>query len=122
MSGARKNAIPAYKLLTAQSLGASFQSDPITLTTATHIGFACSTASVTSNTGTFAVQYRVIKDINTYSDWAELTLSSIPTLASANTSFLIDVTVPPGQVRLTFTASGSTPNGTVTVWITGDQT
>lgn len=121
MTSARKNAIPAYKLLTAQSLASSFQSDPITLSTATHIGFACSTASVTANTGTFGVQFRVFKDINLFSDWIDLSFATAPSLVNANAQLLLDITVPPGQVRLKFTPGGATPNGTVTVWISGDQ-
>jgi hypothetical protein len=120
MSG-RKNAIPAYQLVNAQSLAASFQSDVITLTTATHIGFNCSTASVTTNTGTFGVQYRVYKDSNDYSDWTDLTLSTTPTLASTNIKFLMDVTVPPGQVRAVYTKGSGTQDGTVTMWVSGDQ-
>jgi hypothetical protein len=120
MSG-RKNAIPAYKLVNAQSLAASFQSAAVTLATATHIGFNIDTASVTDNTGTFGVQHRIYKDSNTYSEWADLTLSATPTLADADATMLLDITVPPGQVRLTFTAAGGTPDGTCTVWISGEQ-
>lgn len=120
MSG-RKNVIPPFKLVSAQSLAASFQSDPVTLTTATHIGFNCSTASVTSNSGTFGVQFRVYKDANNYSDWTELTLSDEPTLNDANLQFLMDITVPPGQVRMRYTKSVGTTDGTVTVWVSGEQ-
>lgn len=121
MSGSRKNVIPAFKLVSAQSLASTFQSTPVTLTTATHIGFNCSTSGVTSNTGTFDVQHRVFKDVNTFSDWATLTLSSQPSLLNADKTFLIDVTVIPGQIRLFFTTSAGSPNGTLTVWISGDQ-
>lgn len=101
MSG-RKNVIPAYQLLDAQSLGDSFTSDPITLTTVSRVGFNVATSGVTDNVGTFGVQHRVYKDANFYSDWSDLTLSSVPTLANDDDTFLIDVSVPPGQVRLKF--------------------
>lgn len=121
MSGSRKNVIPPFKLATAQALSASFNSDPVTLTTATHIGFNCSTASVTSNAGIFGVQFRTYKDANNFSDWTTLTLSAVPTLANTNLQFLMDVTLPPGQVRMFFTKSVGTTDGNVTVWVSGDQ-
>ncbi len=101
MSG-RKNAIPAYKLVSDQSLAGGFESDPVTLATATHIGFNVATDGVTENTGSFGVEHRVYKDENFFSDWAELTLSAVPTLAGVDRTFLMDVTVPPGQVRMFF--------------------
>ena len=117
----RKNAIPPHRFLNDQSLAASFQSSAITLTTATRIGFNLSTSGVTDNTGTFSVQFRVYKDVNNYSDWTTLSLDTSPTLSDADTQFLLDVSVPPGQVRLAFTAAGGTPNGTVDCWISGEQ-
>lgn len=120
MSG-RKNAIPAYRLVNAQSLAASFNSAIVTLATATHIGFNCSTASVVTNAGTFGIEFRVYQGLHDFSDWTALTLSSTPTLANADAKFLMDVTVPPGQVRMTYTKSSGTVDGTVTVWVSGDQ-
>jgi hypothetical protein len=100
----RKNIIPAYKILNDQSLGATWQSEPITLSTVSRLAFSVSTSGITNNVGTFSVQHRVYKDVNNYSDWVTLTLSSTPTLADANDQILIDVSVPPGQVRLVFTS------------------
>lgn len=102
MSG-RKNFVKAYKTKNDQSLGSSFQTDPITLTTASRLGFNVEATGVTANTGTFAVQHRIHKDDNGFSAWATLTLSATPTLADADATMLIDVSVPPGQVRLAFT-------------------
>lgn len=120
MSG-RKNILPPFKLLNAESLAASFESEPVTITTVTHVGITLETASVTDNTGTFGVQWRAYKDAQNYSAWATLSLSSTPTLADANMTDLLDLRLPPGQFRITFTAAGGTPDGTVTAWVTGNS-
>ncbi len=120
MSG-RKNILPPHKLIEAESLAADFESDPITITTATHLAITLETAGVTDNTGTFSVQYRVYKDDRESSEWINLTLTSVPTLEDADMTDLLDLRVPPGQVRVTFVASGSTPDGAVTCWVTGNM-
>lgn len=117
----RKNVLKAYKLETAADLSANFETTPVTLTTATRVAFNVSTASVTDNTGTFGVEHRHYRDAEHYSDWAALTLDSTPTLADTNAQILVDVDVPPGQVRLTFVAAGGTPDGTADVWVTGAE-
>lgn len=121
MSG-RKNVLTAFKLLSAQSLAANFSSPVTTLTTATHVGYNVAASGVTDNTGTFSVEHRLWKNQNEYSEWATLTLSPTPTLGDADTVMLIDVTVPPGQIRLSFTAAGGTPDGVIDVWLSGEQT
>lgn len=120
MSG-RKNILPAFKLVDGESLGASFASDPVTVNTATHVCFNITTAGVSDNTGTFAVEHRIYKDSGNYSGWASLTLSSAPTLGDDDAVFMLDLRLPPGQVRVVFTAAGGTPDGTVDVWVTGNS-
>jgi hypothetical protein len=115
---AQRQLLPAHKLVDGESLGSSFDSDPVTVNAANRVGFNISTADVTSGTGTFDIQHRVYKDVNSYSDWATLTLDSTPTMAGADAQFLVDVSVPPGQLRVKYTASG-TPDGTCDVWISG---
>lgn len=114
----RSDYLKAFKLTDAESLASSFDSDPVTVTTTNRIGFNISTASVTAGTGTFQLQHRMFKDDNNASDWATLTLSSTPTMAGADAQFLVDADVPPGQVRIKYTASG-TPDGTATIWVSG---
>ena len=102
MSG-RKNLIPPYQLESAADLGNSFETDPVTVSTATRVAFNVSTSDVSANTGTFGVQHRIYKNADEASEWATLSLDATPTLADADAQMLIDVTVPPGQVRLAFT-------------------
>lgn len=120
MSG-RKNILPAFKLVDGESLGESFDSEPVTVNTATHVCFNITTSDVTDNTGAFSVQHRIYKDSGNYSGWADLTLSAAPTLGDADAVFMLDLRLPPGQVRVSFTAAGGTPNGTVDVWVTGNS-
>jgi hypothetical protein len=99
----RKNILPAHLLLNDQSLAPSWASNPVTVTTATRVAFNVATSGVTDNAGVFSVEYRVYKDDRNYSAWTSLTLDSAPTLADDDANILIDVNVPPGQVRLVFT-------------------
>lgn len=117
----RKNILRAHKLLTAESLADDFESDPVTLTTATRIAFNIKAYDVSDNSGTFSVEHRLYRDADNYSDWASLTLDASPVLADDDVTLLVDVDVPPGQVRLVFTADGGTPDGSADVWITGAQ-
>jgi len=105
------NILKAYKLVTAQTLASSFNSNPVTLTTLDKVCFNIDCTSVTVNTGTFFVQHRVYKDENTFSSWATLTLTSVPTLAGANAVFYREVTACPGQLRIGFTSGGGGQNG-----------
>lgn len=110
------------QIATAQSLAASFNSEITTIKTVDNVAYTIQTASVTDNTGTFGVQFRAYKDDNTVGSWIDLTLSSTPTLADADDGFLINLNqLPPGQVRLAFTAAGGTPDGTAEIWISGKQ-
>lgn len=116
----RQNYVKGYRLHNDQSLGASFNSSAVTLRTACRVGFNIATANVTSGTGTFQVQHRIYNDANNASEWATLTLSSTPTMTGANAQFLLDVSVPPGQVRVKYTESGSA-NGTCDIWVTTSE-
>lgn len=113
------NVLKAHKLTSAESLGASFTSDPVTIVTLDYVSFNIATSGVTTNTGTFYVQHRMYSDANNFSSWATLTLSSVPTLNNANDTFLIDLKVSPGQVRVGYTAPGGSPDGTVDIWVSG---
>lgn len=99
----RKNILRAFRLLNDQELRNTFATEPVTVTTATRVAFNVATAGVTANTGTIAVQHRHYENDRTYSAWATLTLDATPTLADDDDTFLIDISVPPGQARLAFT-------------------
>lgn len=104
------------QLASAQSLASNFTTDWVNIPFLDNVGIAINTASVTDNTGTFAVEVRM-KDGNDTSDPIELTLSSTPTLADADDDFFINLNqVPATQVRLKFTAAGGTPDGTAQIW------
>lgn len=105
MSG-RKNILPPFKLIDAQSLADDFESSVVTVVTATHLAISLETAGVTNNTGTFGVQHRIYKDSREYGPWVSLTLSSTPTIGDANMVDMLDLRVPPGQVRVIYTAAG----------------
>ena len=75
---------------------------------------------VTDNTGTFAVEHRLKKSNaggGQYTSWGELTLSAVPTLADANKVFAISLNqLPPGQIRVTYSSAGGTPDGAAEIW------
>jgi hypothetical protein len=106
-----------------QSLGSSFNSDSVAIDAKTNIlGINLSTSSITDNTGDFVIQHRIWKDFNSFSGWADLTLSSTIVLNNANITTLIYlIDLPKGQVRVSFTAAGSTPDGTVDIWVSGKE-
>ena len=110
------------RIATEQSLAASFNSEVTTIKTVDNVAYTVQTASVTDNTGTFGVQHRAYEDANTFSPWIDLTLSTTPTLADGDDGFLINLNqIPPGQVRLKYTAAGGTPDGTAEIWVSGKQ-
>lgn len=113
---ARKN-VHRYKLASATSIAASFNSAAFDVNQADNVFIILSTTGVTSNTGTFSVQARIKKDINNFSNWVTLTLDSTPTLASADADFGINLNqIPFDEARVVYTASG-TSAGTVDIWI-----
>lgn len=110
-------------LASGESLGASFNSDPVGGDLLDNIGIWLETAGVTDNTGTFAVQVRWFsEDGLTFGPWTALTLSSVPTLADADANFFINLNqIPPAQFRVAFTAAGSTPDGTCNIYFSACQ-
>jgi hypothetical protein len=120
---AKKDSVFGYKLTTAQSLSASFNSAVFRVKYLDNIGINIDCTGVTSNTGTFAIQHRIVKEAlpseSTFkSSWATLTLDAVPTLAGASTVFFVNLNqVPPGEIRVAFTAAGGSPNGSCDIWL-----
>lgn len=117
-----KGFIEGHRLADDQSLAANFNSNVVTIKSIDNVGIVIETSSVTDNTGTFGVDVRIKKDDNTFSSWVGLTLSSTPTLANADDQFFINLNqLPPCELRVTFTAAGSVPDGTCDIWVSGKQ-
>lgn len=113
----RKN-VKTRRLLTAQSLEASFNSEWINIDYLDNVGFLVNCNNVTDNVGTFSVEVRMKQDENTASEACALTLDSVPTLNDDGADFFINVNqVPANQIRLVFTASGGTPDGDCDLWV-----
>lgn len=116
----RRETVAGFKLESAHSLAADFNSAVFTVKTMDNVGINIEAEDVTDNTGTFQVQHRIKKDDNTgnKSGWATLTLSADPTLNNAADVFLVTLNqIPPGEIRIVFTAAGITPDGTVDIWV-----
>jgi hypothetical protein len=119
---AKKDVLFGKELVLTQSLAASFTTNPVRIRWADNYGFNIDCTGVTDNTGTFYIQHRIAKDNGAtdpidYSAWATLTLDTIPTLANANDVFLIYLNqIPPGELRIGFTAAGGTPDGSCDIW------
>ena len=121
----RKNLIVPYKLESAKSLATDFQSSVINIENIDNIAFIIETSSVTDNTGTFGVQVRFKKPNSPteMTEWISLTLDTAPTLADTDGEFYVYLNgLVATEIRLTFTAAGSTPDGTVDIWVSGNQT
>lgn len=115
---ARKN-IARKKIASGVSLATAFQSELSNVQWLDNVGYIIETSGVTDNTGTFSVQVRntTSDDPNEQSQWANLTLTAVPTLANANAVFAINLNqLPFSEVRVAFTPAGITPDGTVTIW------
>lgn len=111
------------KISDGVSLGASFQTDPVDVHAKINIlGINIATSSITDNTGDFVIEHRIYKDAQNFSSWAELSLSSTIVLNNANITTLVYLTgLPKGQIRVNFTAAGTTPDGTVDIWVSGKE-
>lgn len=108
------------QLESATTLASNFTTDPVEVKLCDTIGFNIECTSVTDNTGAFYIDHRIYKDANNTSAWAELTLSSTPSLSNADEVILINLNeLPKGQVRLRFVAAGGTPDGSCNVWVSG---
>ena len=120
---AKKDVLFGFQLADAQSLAAAFNSSAFRVKFLDNVCFNVETSGVTVNEGTFAVEHRIVKDIRPvspvmYSAWAELTLSSIPTLGGADQTFMISLNqVPPGELRIKFASPGGSANGTCDIWV-----
>lgn len=104
------------------SLAASFNTDAFSIPRKiTNIGINIDCNNVTDNTGDFNIQHR-INDGKNQSEWATLSFSSVPTLANAAATFFVNLNqIPPGDIRVVFTAAGSVPDGDCDIWICGQE-
>lgn len=120
---ARKNLAEPFKILTAQSLAVSFFTSPMNVDYLDNIGIIADCTGVTDNTGTFAVQVRFKdKDTGAVSNWGDLTMDTVPTLASTSAVIVINLNqIPFSEFRLAFTAAGAVPDGIATVWFSARQ-
>ena len=119
----RKQLLKPYRLLTAQSLAASFQTVATNMEQLDYVSYVISTSGITDNTGTFGVEVRYVYP-NTAgpetSAWIPLTLSLVPTLADVDDDITITVQNEGwSEIRLAFTAAGGTPDGTAVVSVSG---
>lgn len=120
---AKKNIVQWFEVETATTLAQSFVSSNIfTVRTVDNVAINIDCNNVTDNTGEFYVQHRLYKDDNNVSEWATLSLSTTPLLADDNDTFLVNLNqIPPGQVRVGFTAAGGTPDGDCTIRISASS-
>ncbi len=108
------------KLSNAVSLAASFNTAWVPVTHMCLVGFTIETASVVTNAGTFIPQIRIKKDDNNYSGPIDLDLSVPIVLANANIATFVNLNqLPPVEVRMKYTKSSGTVDGTVTIWVSG---
>lgn len=112
----RKNLVTPRKLIESQSLAADFQTNPINIETADNMGLWIYASSVTDNTGVFTVQIRPYRNASGEAgDW--IALDTTYQLANADANFFRkELSIPNGQIRVSFVAAGGTPNGSVEIW------
>lgn len=118
---AKKDALFGYLLADNQSLAASFDSQNFRIRWLDNLILNVATSSVTDNLGTFTVEHRIIKEDGNYSAWCPLEfVEGTPTLNNANDTFIFIIKqISPGEIRVRFTAAGTSPNGTCDIWISG---
>ena len=108
-----KRVVLPYNLKTAESLGVAFSTAAVSVRYTDNVGIFIKTASVTTNTGSFIVEGTIDG-----TNWFDFGLSPALTLANANTTFAVNLNqVPFDQVRVSFTPSVTTPNGTALISI-----
>ena len=111
------------KLADAQSLAASFNSSVIPAGPFIgNIGINIETSGVTDNEGIFYVDHRIVssQDSRIFSAWADVGISSNPTLSNTDLTTMISLSqVPVGELRIRFEVAGVSPDGTVTIWFSG---
>jgi hypothetical protein len=109
--------VKTKRVESAQSLADNFQTEWIDISSQDNVGILVNCSSVTDNTGTFAVEVRMKDSEGVTSSETALTLSATPTLADTDADFFISVNqLPANQVRLSFTAAGSDPDGVCDVF------
>lgn len=122
MSG-RKNNLYQYKILNAQSLGASFSSAPTNIEIMDNVSYQMNVTTSDAN-GTFTVE--VSDDYNQDSqgniisagNWIALPVSVAMTLTGVNDTIMFDGNqISHPWIRLTYTRASGT--GTVTAYVTG---
>lgn len=123
MSG-RKNVILPFKMLDAQTLDSSFNTDPTNIQYLDNVSLQIS-VTTTANTGQFAIE--VSNDPQNERDpstatWDELDLDPpIAALADADTTISIDMNqLGFTYIRLKFTL-GTGTNGTATAYLTAKE-
>jgi len=108
-----KRVVLPYNLKTAESLGVAFSTAAVSVRYTDNVGIFIKTASVTTNTGSFIVEGTIDG-----TNWFDFGLSPALTLANANTTFAVNLNqVPFDQVRVSFTPSVTTPDGTALISI-----
>ena len=108
-----KRVVLPYNLKTAESLGLAFSTAAVSVRYTDNVGIFIKTASVTTNTGSFIVEGTIDG-----TNWFDFGLSPALTLANTNTTFAVNLNqVPFDQVRVSFTPSVTTPNGTALISI-----
>lgn len=121
---ARKNLAIPTKVSAAQSLAISFIGPSMNVDYMDNVFILLDCTSVTDNIGTFGVQARFVpaEGKGSPSNWVDLTLDSVPTLANADEAIGINLNqVPFSEFRVVFTANGTTPNGVCAVWYSARQ-
>ena len=121
---ARKDFTTPYKLAETQSLAAAFSTQKTNVHLSDNVGILVETSGVTDNLGTFSVEVRMVpaEGKGSPSSWATLTLDSVPTLTNSDQSFLINLNqVSFTEIRVSFSAAGSIPDGTANIWVTSRQ-
>lgn len=117
-----KDLLVGRLLNNATSLAASFNTSAIIVRSMDNVGFTVITSGVTANTGTVIPQIRIKQDDNFYSGWIDLTLDVPVILANADISQFINLNqLPPCEVRLKYTKSGGTTDGTVIIYASGTE-
>lgn len=115
--------LKGHQLETAKTLATSFDSAIFHIPEKlSNIGIHIDCASVTDNTGDFDVQHRINDGRGNQSGWASLGLDTILVLASADKNMFANLNqIPPGDLRVVFTAAGTIPDGTCDIWVCGQE-
>ena len=124
---ARKTILQSYKVASAQSLAATFTTNPTVINYLDNIAYQIN-ATASGSSGTFTVQGSIdykIEEPGTQvinpGNWVDLTLSGTPSLSGTDDTILINLNqLPFAAVRLKYTSSVA-GSGTCDVYIEGKQ-